>query len=293
MQLRQRGCVAGGKVTEALLQPKNNSNGDDKEDKRSNLWAPLVIVAKSFFSSLWKYQIVNLAGVLLDALPNSLTAWLCPTLPKDELQMLSALHKRWVRPWSATDEDVYLLSTLWKAHWQCMHYDIPPLNADMSSNRWKELGFQGTNPVTDFRGAGLLSLVQLVYLVETHPREWTAAVLTPNYFTASVGINVTMRLLVLLHLDNGVSCLAPKIPEDYTYCRARIILSQMIYHSSIDETLRRLNEVYYACMRRLRLAWESSSKNIMLFNSLLDTCFIDVKRIINVSSSLEEFQSLM
>ncbi|ORC92351.1 ELMO domain-containing protein 2 [Trypanosoma theileri] len=293
MRLRQRGCRVGDETIEPLLRSENNDFNDEKGDKGSKLWAPLAAVAEAFSPSRWKYEIVSLVGVVLDALPNGMTTWLCPSLPKDELQMLSALHERWVRPWSGTNEDIHLLSTLWTSHWRCMHHDTPPLNEDMSSERWKELGFQGVNPMTDFRGAGLLSLVQLVYLVETHPQEWIASVQTPNYLTAAVGINVTMRLLVLLHLNNGVSCLAPKIPENYTFCRARITLSKMIYHSSIDETLRRLNEVYCACMRRLRLAWESSSKNIMLFNSLLETCFIDVKRIINLSSSLEEFQALM
>lgn len=32
--------------------------------------------------------------------------------------------------------------------------------------KWREIGFQGNNPGTDFRGMGLLGLVNLVYLVE-------------------------------------------------------------------------------------------------------------------------------
>jgi hypothetical protein len=33
---------------------------------------------------------------------------------------------------------------------------------------WEEIGFQGTDPSTDLRGCGLLSLLQLLYLVEKH-----------------------------------------------------------------------------------------------------------------------------
>lgn len=36
------------------------------------------------------------------------------------------------------------------------------------SEQWKLLGFQGTDPATDFRGMGLLGLEQLVYFSENH-----------------------------------------------------------------------------------------------------------------------------
>lgn len=38
------------------------------------------------------------------------------------------------------------------------------------TSRWGEIGFQGKNPATDFRGMGLLSLKNLVYLME-HKRD--------------------------------------------------------------------------------------------------------------------------
>lgn len=32
------------------------------------------------------------------------------------------------------------------------------------TRQWQELGFQGTDPATDFRGAGLLALETLLYV---------------------------------------------------------------------------------------------------------------------------------
>ena len=38
--------------------------------------------------------------------------------------------------------------------------------------RWKDIGFQGKDPRTDFRGGGHLSLLCLLYMIENYPEEW-------------------------------------------------------------------------------------------------------------------------
>jgi len=40
-------------------------------------------------------------------------------------------------------------------------------DSDLKSKRWTEIGFQGSNPRTDFRGGGYLSLLALVHFVKT------------------------------------------------------------------------------------------------------------------------------
>jgi hypothetical protein len=37
---------------------------------------------------------------------------------------------------------------------------------DRISNEWQEIGFQGSDPATDFRGAGYLGLKQLLSICE-------------------------------------------------------------------------------------------------------------------------------
>jgi hypothetical protein len=36
------------------------------------------------------------------------------------------------------------------------------------SDQWKKMGFQGTDPATDFRGMGYLGLINLIYFAEVH-----------------------------------------------------------------------------------------------------------------------------
>ncbi|KEG08858.1 ELMO domain-containing protein 2 [Trypanosoma grayi] len=287
MPLRRRNGPANNEAAEPLIRCA---------DAELAQWSDTAATSTEEESSFdpWRRRIVTILGKVLDVLPAALTVFLRPDLQERELRALAALQERYVCPWDAANEiHVQLLTTLWRSHWRCMRKDVPPLTADMSSERWKELGFQDKHPATDFRGAGLLSLRQLIYVVETYPREWITAIQTPNYFAAATGINVTMRLLVLLQIGTGLSCLEGKMARGYTLSLARVNLSRMIYHNNTEVALQRLNEVYCACMRRVWMSWETSSKNIMLFNALLDACFVEMEEIINVSSSLEEFCALM
>ncbi|OWF37266.1 ELMO domain-containing protein 2-like [Mizuhopecten yessoensis] len=70
-------------------------------------------------------------------------------------------------------------------------------------NQWKELGFQGEDPKTDFRGMGVLGLYQLLHFATKH-REQCRRVLSrsnhPTYWYpyAVVGINLTKAIFDML-----------------------------------------------------------------------------------------------
>lgn len=74
------------------------------------------------------------------------------------------------------------------------------------SEDWKLLGFQGTNPTTDFRGVGLLSLKVLVYLGERYPElihvlmslQSTSLMNPRQYPLACAGINLVCAVVNLL-----------------------------------------------------------------------------------------------
>src|SRR4051794_17790327 len=71
-----------------------------------------------------------------------------------------------VRYDSKNDEHEGQLLQLWK-----MSYPTTDLEARVSA-QWKKLGFQGTDPMTDFRGAGIFGLNNLLYLAETYPNRY-------------------------------------------------------------------------------------------------------------------------
>ncbi|XP_011530120.1 ELMO domain-containing protein 2 isoform X2 [Homo sapiens] len=93
------------------------------------------------------------------------------------------------------------------------------LNARISK-QWAEIGFQGDDPKTDFRGMGILGLINLVYFSENYTSEAHQILSRSNhpklgYSYAIVGINLTEMAYSLLksealkfHLYN----LVPGIP---------------------------------------------------------------------------------
>ena len=84
----------------------------------------------------------------------------------------------------------------------------PPFPGKVSQS-WKLLGFQGTNPATDFRGVGLLSLQVLVYLGEEHKELvhvlmslQNAALMRPReYPLACAGINLVCAVINMMEMD--------------------------------------------------------------------------------------------
>ena len=74
---------------------------------------------------------------------------------------------------------------------------------------WKDIGFQGKNPRTDFRGGGHLSLLCLLYMIDNYPNEFDElAKCTKDqedlmWLTAISSINITHGLLIYFHLNTG------------------------------------------------------------------------------------------
>ncbi|XP_076446796.1 ELMO domain-containing protein 1-like [Babylonia areolata] len=91
---------------------------------------------------------------------------------------------------SQNSEHEEKLMQLWR-----LYKPDSPLEARVCA-QWGELGFQGTDPATDFRGMGILGLDQLMYFAEKYSKEAQSALSKschPKYgFSfAIVGINIT------------------------------------------------------------------------------------------------------
>ncbi|KAL0316678.1 UNVERIFIED_CONTAM: ELMO domain-containing protein A [Sesamum radiatum] len=92
--------------------------------------------------------------------------------------------------------------------WRLSYPDrkLPSLKSEV----WKEMGWQGSDPSTDFRGGGFISLENLIFFAKTYPEafqnllhkrdgkrsEW-------EYPFAVAGINVSFMLVQMLDLQSG------------------------------------------------------------------------------------------
>jgi len=82
--------------------------------------------------------------------------------------------------------------------WKALNPDstVPPLVSPL----WKEVGFQGNSPATDFRGMGMLGLENLAHFADHHGELARSVLLTSQHPTqwfpfAATGINITSWLL--------------------------------------------------------------------------------------------------
>ncbi|XP_060581413.1 ELMO domain-containing protein 2-like [Ruditapes philippinarum] len=76
-----------------------------------------------------------------------------------------------------------------------------------TSSQWSQLGFQGTDPQTDFRGMGQLGLDQLLYFATKYTAEARSMLSKSHnqyfgYSFAIVGINLTELVYTLLRYGN-------------------------------------------------------------------------------------------
>lgn len=76
------------------------------------------------------------------------------------------------------------------------------------SDQWKEMGWQGRDPSTDFRGAGFISLENLLFFAKTFSTSFQCLLKKQGgkgsaweYPFAVAGINITFMIMQMLDLD--------------------------------------------------------------------------------------------
>lgn len=108
--------------------------------------------------------------------------------------------------------------------WDCLMPDEPLY--DRLTKQWQEIGFQGDDPKTDFRGMGMLGLDNLLYFVEEHGGVATRVLLHSRhpqfgYAFAIVGINLTSMAWQMLRDGDA---------KTYVYNACKGVPSMRIFH---------------------------------------------------------------
>ncbi|KAL6532846.1 hypothetical protein OROGR_013806 [Orobanche gracilis] len=161
----------------------------------------------------WLANIVLGSGSLLarilpfvSGIQNGANSLLRPVLlsPLQEAR-LKHLKLRLSVPFNGTSsEHQDALRQLWRLSYP--DRQLPSLKSEV----WKEMGWQGSDPSTDFRGGGYISLENLIFFANTYPEafqnllhkrdgqrsEW-------EYPFAVAGINISFMLVQMLDLQSG------------------------------------------------------------------------------------------
>ena len=159
------------------------------------------------------------------------------------------------------------------------------------SKKWSRVGFQGSDPNTDFRGGGVFSLINLLRFSECEP-EVFRRLLRESEATADIplgegryampvaisGINVCMMLLHMLQLTSAKTCFSTTQKTTATTRIARrhltcFLLDAASQSESEEELIASLEDafgrVFCYTFKLLDKMWQASPGNIMEFNSVL------------------------
>ncbi|KAI3970264.1 hypothetical protein MKX01_023911 [Papaver californicum] len=95
------------------------------------------------------------------------------------------------------------LRALWSATYPGQHLH------GLISEQWKEMGWQGKDPSTDFRGAGFISLENLLFFAKTFPISFQRLLNKQGgkraaweYPFAAAGVNITFMIMQMLDLES-------------------------------------------------------------------------------------------
>ncbi|XP_047947251.1 ELMO domain-containing protein A-like isoform X2 [Salvia hispanica] len=145
------------------------------------------------------------------------TQFLDYTLTPIQEERLQRLKERLGVPYDETrNEHQEALQALWDA-------TFPGVKLKgMISEQWKDMGWQGANPATDFRGCGFLSLENLLYFARNYPVAFSRVRLKQSgerseweYPFAVAGINVSFMLTQMLDLHSEM----PKCLPGFNFVR--------------------------------------------------------------------------
>eukprot|EP01122_Echinamoeba_exundans_P006819 TRINITY_DN1984_c0_g1_i2.p1 TRINITY_DN1984_c0_g1~~TRINITY_DN1984_c0_g1_i2.p1 ORF type:complete len:600 (-),score=160.87 TRINITY_DN1984_c0_g1_i2:307-2106(-) len=127
------------------------------------------------------------------------------------------------------------------------------------SDQWKQMGFQGKDPATDFRGMGLLGLYNLLYFGENLGDTWRG-IITRNidrkereYPAAVAGINITQMLFDLLQLGKPINYNGPPLK----------IFRVIFDHAAAFE------EMYCKTFQALDRTWDDMNASYMDFPKVI------------------------
>lgn len=143
---------------------------------------------------------------------------------------------------------------------------------DRMTRKWIDIGFQGMDPATDFRGSGLLGLTQLINLC-TRPTTTDKAVEMYRasqkeeqwFFFAVTGINISQKLLNSLNDSKD---------QVYRVDLDAIILNSQVPVPATEEQMAGLMDHFYRdIFETFTASWVQKKPNIMEFNQFLDDIY--------------------
>ncbi|KAL9247436.1 hypothetical protein vseg_020868 [Gypsophila vaccaria] len=192
------------------------------------------------------------------------TRLLAPPLSPLQEERLEKLQSRLKVPFDGSRlEHQDALKRLWRLAFP--NRELPPLKSEL----WKEMGWQGTDPSTDFRGGGYISLENLIYFAEKYPESFQCLLHKLDgqraeweYPFAVAGINISFMLAQMLDLQSGK-------PTSTAGVRFLELLA-------VDEMA--FDNLYCVAFQMMDAQWLAKRASYMEFNEVLKSTRAQLER---------------
>ncbi|KAL8132246.1 hypothetical protein AgCh_007942 [Apium graveolens] len=139
----------------------------------------------------------------------------------------------------------------------------------IKSELWKDMGWQGPDPSTDFRGGGLISLENLIFFAKMYPEAFQKLLHKSDgkradweYPFAVAGINISFMLIQMLDLQSGK-------PTSLVGSRFLDLLSE-------DEMA--FDNLYCVAFQMMDAQWLAKRASYMQFNEVLKSTRAQLER---------------
>lgn len=262
--------------SEPLLGNRSSDEDDDREKRRreEQVWTQNVSKLLSQWTQ-WFSTVIVIAGAFRVS-SNLFTAVrgrrLSNGSAKSEQYILSAvqlgrlqsLQQRLAIPFDGSlPQHQEALKALWQSSFP--EKDIPGL----VSPQWKDMGWQGNDPSTDFRGGGFISLENLLFFARRFPAVFQRLLHKEEgkraaweYPFAVGGLNVTFMLIQLLDLRAS----KPRSPS----------VASFFNILATDENA--FDMLYCVAFQMLDAQWLARKASYMEFNVVLQATRIQLER---------------
>ena len=135
----------------------------------------------------------------------------------------------------------------------------PPGHSEFEGEHWMDIGFQGSNPATDLRAAGMLAVLQLLYLTSEQHLPFAHKMLAlsqheeQNFPFATVSINMTAFALIVVRSRQSHRLLMREVEED---------------ERCTSQMLDLVNRLYARFMQELERDWRVNERTIVDFQEV-------------------------
>jgi hypothetical protein len=192
--------------------------------------------------------------------------------PKEDPSMAARAQLRRLREWSETSVSIKTHEKLLRRLWNVL---VPDSSFKTKSSKWMDIGFQNSNPISDFRGGGELALRALVYVAESHSKFMCHVVSShkkTRSYPACVGaINIVLMVCNILRLSED------RVSPEYFW--------------SLFEDPKAFFVIFFVSFRLLEKTWNQEQGTLTEFSKIMSSVEKHVRDVLNSGpSSLSSFE---